>query len=403
MRRLIALFLAAALWVAAAQAPASPPELFREIDEIMKDLSEITGLKMTRRVASDTINKENLRKFLEDRLKEAVKPEEIRAEELTLKKFGLVPQDFDLKQTTIDLLTEQAAAFYDYKKKKLFVLDTNATMSDRTVLVHELAHALADEHFNLEKYIVKGKSDDMSVARQAVMEGQATWLMTEFPLVRAGTSLRKAGMMADIMNQMSNTQPGGMYPVFDAAPLYLKESLIFPYTKGFNFQHAVIMKYGNRGFGEVFRNPPLSAQHIIHPEKYFAHVVPTQPELPKVRLRGYKGLVGGGVGEFDHTILLQLHTTKEDAAFAEHWRGAQYRLMENRKAGRTVLQYASDWDSEESAKRYFQLYRRVLAHKWKKCEFTHETATEADGVGDDGMFQVRLAGTRVTSVEGLPR
>ncbi|MBI4910736.1 MAG: hypothetical protein HY820_44390 [Acidobacteria bacterium] len=410
MRRLIALFVTVGLWIAAGQtAPAvestsaPKPELFREIEEIMKDLSEITGLKMRRRVASDTINKDGLRKFLEERLKEAVKPEEIRAEELTLKKLGLVPQEFDLRKTTVDLLTEQAAAFYDYKKKKLFVMDSNASMNDRAVLVHELAHALADEHFNLGKYIIKGKSDDMAVARQAVMEGQATWLMTEYMLFKVGTSLRKADTMADMMNQMNNSPGAGAFPVFDSAPLYLKESLIFPYTKGFSFQQAVIMKYGNQGFAEVFRNPPQSAQQIIHPEKYFKKVVPTQPELPKVKLKGYRGLVGGGVGEFDHNIMLQLHTTSEEAVFAQYWRGAQYRIMENRKANRAVLQYASEWETEDNALRFMQLYRRVLQHKWKKFEVTRESPSEVDGVGDDGRFQVRVIGKLVTSVEGLPQ
>ena len=52
-----------------------------------------------------------------------MKPAELRTEELTLKKFGFVPQDFDLKKTTIDLLTEQTAAFYDFHRKKLYITE----------------------------------------------------------------------------------------------------------------------------------------------------------------------------------------------------------------------------------------------------------------------------------------
>ena len=110
-----------------------------------------------------------------------MKPEELRAEEITLKKIGFVPADFNLEQSTVDLLTEQAAAFYDYHKKKLFLTDwaSSSSMQD-AALVHELAHALADQHFHLERFIKKGgASDDSALARMAVMEGQATWLMTE--------------------------------------------------------------------------------------------------------------------------------------------------------------------------------------------------------------------------------
>ena len=61
---------------------------------------------------------------------------------LTLKKFGLVPSDFNLAQTTVDVLTEQAAAFYDYHAKKLFLTDWTPSATREAALAHELAHAL---------------------------------------------------------------------------------------------------------------------------------------------------------------------------------------------------------------------------------------------------------------------
>ncbi len=78
-------------------------------------------------------------------------------------------------------MTEQAAAFYDYNKKKLFITESDSTESQEPVLAHELGHALADQNYNLAKFVRQGrKSDDGSTARLAVMEGQATWLMSEF-------------------------------------------------------------------------------------------------------------------------------------------------------------------------------------------------------------------------------
>src|SRR5260370_39336601 len=93
---------------------------FAEISTIEDGLSAITGLRFTHNVPYAVINKEQPRVYLEQRIKEAVKPAELHAEELTLKMLGLVPSDFDLRQNTVDLMTEQAAAFYDYNKKKLF-------------------------------------------------------------------------------------------------------------------------------------------------------------------------------------------------------------------------------------------------------------------------------------------
>jgi len=398
-RRIVALAL---FWIVTASAQESTKsELFEEIDEILTQLTKITGWKAPKKIDSDTITKTGLKSFLEERMKEIVKPEEIRAEEIALKKLGLVNPDFDLKKTTVDLLAEQAAAFYDYRKKKLFILDTNATITQKPVLVHELAHALADTHVNLEKYIFRGKNDDGALARQAVMEGQATWLMSEYLMARMGTSLRNAPEMAEAMNRMTGSS-SGMFPVFDSAPLYLRESLMFPYTKGFLFQQAVIVKMGQAGFTEVYKNPPASTQQIIHPEKYLAKVQPLKPLLPKFEVKGYDELVDGSLGEFDHDVLFRQYGSEEDGKFAAKWRGAQFRVLENKKDKRTALLYVSEWEDPLGAKEAFRLYQRVLKGKWKKFEVTSSSETSIDGVGDDGAFKLRLEGTRVSSVEGLP-
>src|SRR5258708_22924500 len=84
------------------------------ISSIETDLAAITGLKFHKDVPYAVIGKAQLHAFLEARMKDAVKPEEIHAEETTLKMFGFLPPDFDLKKTTVELLTEQAAALSDY-------------------------------------------------------------------------------------------------------------------------------------------------------------------------------------------------------------------------------------------------------------------------------------------------
>src|SRR5580658_4621884 len=163
-------------------------------------------MKLHHPVPCAFISKEDVNKFLKDRVKEVAKPDEIRAEELTLKKFGFVPADFDLAKNTVDLLTEQAAAFYDYNKKKLFLTESTSTESQEPVLAHELAHALADQNYNLAKFIRQGrKSDDGSTARLAVMEGQATWLMSEFLARRSGQSLKTSPALAEMMSKVSDS------------------------------------------------------------------------------------------------------------------------------------------------------------------------------------------------------
>jgi hypothetical protein len=399
----LALLLASAAGVCAAQSNPRARNLCGEVPAIAEQLTRISGMRLSHAVPCDFITKQQINDFLKKRVKDVASPAEIRAEELTLKKFGLVPQNFDLAKSTVDLLTEQAAAFYDYDRKKLFITEPTSNEPQEPVLAHELGHALADQNFNLARFIRRGrKSDDGATARLAVMEGQATWLMSEYLARRMGQSLKDSPSMVSMMSNMSESSDG-QYPVFENAPLYLRQSLVFPYGKGMLFQNDVFRHDGQESFSEVFLRPPVSTQQILHPQKYLDGVKPTQPDLPEIRLpHGYKDLVGGTLGELEHTILLEQYAGKQSAAeIAPHWRGCTFLLRENRKAGRVVLLYAVEWDSEDAASRYFAAYCEVLQKKWKKMTVTSETPDAILGEGDDGRFELRRRGPVVTSVEGL--
>src|SRR5258708_6847549 len=369
----LACFLIAAFLHAADQAQ------FAEISTIEDGLSAITGLRFTRKVPYAVINKEQLRLYLEQRIKEAIKPAELRAEELTLKMLGLVPSDFDLRQNTVDLMTEQ-----------------------RIALVHELAHALADQHFRLAKYIHEGlRSDDGSTARLAVMEGQASWLMTAYMSKQAGGPAEVPEAMLELMSG-SIASSAAQYPVFSKAPAYIRESLVFPYSSGMLFQDAVYRKLGKDSFSEVFRKPPASTQQILHPERYLAHVASRNPSPPPVpESRTLRILAQGSLGEFDYRVLLAQHAGKDEgAAAAGHLVGSSYELLEYKRDKSPVLAFASTWDSEESAKKFFDLYRRVLKGKWKLLEVTSDAQSSVEGRGDSGYFRVWVSGATVNHIEG---
>jgi hypothetical protein len=396
-RFLLIPFLATAL----AAGPASP--LFSEINAMERGLAEITGLTFRRTVPYAVMNKEQLRRYLEQRVKETIKPADLRAEELTLKLLGLVPPDFDLRQNTVDLLTEQAAAFYDYNKKKLFMLEDSAGADEEIALVHELAHALADQHFPLGKYISEGmRSDDGATARQAVMEGQASWLMTAYLSKKSGGPGEVSDAVLDLMTHTMESSPE-QYPVFSKAPAYIREMLVFPYSDGMLFQNAIFQKLGRDGFSEVFRHPPVSTQQIIHPESYLSHLAPHIPDSPRPPApHEFRELTGGTLGELDYRILLSEYLGKDEGtAVAAHLSGSSYELFEQKSGRFPLLTYASTWDSPESAAKFLAQYNRVLRGKWKQLEITTETASELSGRGDSGYFRTWISGATVNHVEGL--
>jgi hypothetical protein len=226
--------------------------------------------------------------------------------------------------------------------------------------------------------------------------------MTEAAARKSGQSLKTDSAMIESMSRAMESG-SEQFPIFQNAPLYIQQTLIFPYSQGMLFQNVVVREMGQRAFVEVFRNPPVSTQQILHPEKYFRKVTPTAPDFPRLHLsHGYKRLAESSMGELDHAILLQQYTTRQQAdAVYPHWLGGRYALFENKSEGRVVLVYASQWDSVTVARTYFELYEQVLRKKWKKMEIGSKTQDTLTGLGDDGHFVVRLAGQVVTGIEGL--
>ena len=389
-----------------APAKASTPAIFDQIQEVIASLSEITGFELRRRIEPEVIGRAEFQRFLDQRMREEIDPEDIRIEELLLKKFGFVPPDFNLRETMVALYTEQAAAFYDFRRRKLFMLDTDDTELQEAAFVHELAHALADQEFRLEKYLKRNAaSDDGAMARMSVLEGQATWLMSEFSMKRMGISLVGSPEMANLLSRNMGDSTLD-FPVLKNAPMYIRESLMFPYASGLRFQQAVIDKLGKDGFAEVFRNPPDSTQQILHPEKYFGRSAPEDLEMPRLRREGrYRKLAVGTLGEFDYAVLLR-QFADDDATrrLAPQWRAGQYQLLEHKKDKRLVLIQASKWDTPGAAGQMARHLLGSLEKKWNRYE-AGAAAPAGDGqtagIGDDGHFLLLLAGRYVYLVEGM--
>jgi len=375
----------------------------KEIDSVLRDLSEITGFRVRRHLPFQMVTRQEVNRFLKEQIKRAVKPEEIRAEEVTLKKFGFVPPGFDLRETTIELLTEQAAAFYDFHRKKLFISDWATKNMREVALVHELAHALADQNFPIQKFLEKNADNsEESLARETVVEGQASWLMIEWAARKQGRSLRDPETANELLkDQPAEAGEDSNYPVFSKAPLYIRRTLMFPYDEGEHFQQAVFLKHGKAAFTRVFLHPPVSTSQVLHPDRYFAKTPVSSPALPK-RIRNSKSFVTGSLGELDQRILLRQYVDERSAEdLAPKLKGATYRIDEVKPEGRQMLVYASEWADEATATEYFDAYKKVLQGKWKSIEVSAEDATRFAGKCEDGYFRVTREGTRVLSSEGF--
>lgn len=89
--------------------------------------------------------------------------------------------------------------YYSIKEKTLYLYDDITGAYERGVLIHEMVHALQDQHFGLAKLHQETFGSDAELAMAALIEGDATFTMIEVlkkdqPKVEAmlNTSLEKA-------------------------------------------------------------------------------------------------------------------------------------------------------------------------------------------------------------------
>jgi hypothetical protein len=358
------------------------------VDEILQQVSQITGLPVKQKVPGEVVSREQIRDYIAQRMKDTVTSEQMHAQEAAYIKFGLLPPGFKLEKFLVDLLAEQATAFYDPKTKKIYLSDWAPLDVQKPAIAHELTHALQDQHTSLDTFMEnKSMSQDEEAARQAVVEGEGVLAMMDYMLAPTGAKAADLPNLAQMVQSAAQLE-NAKFPVFGAAPAYLKEGLLFPYTFGLVYAQAKGKTLGKDLYGALLDHPPNSTHEIIHPDAPGLPVLELQaPNVPAKARASYKKLDSNVLGEFDIFILLK-QTLSEAAAKAvsPSWRGFRYDVYEN-AAGQVLLAHRSQWKDAFSAKAFAEAYRRVIAKK----------AFSGEG------SRVEVHGDRVDVMEGIKK
>jgi hypothetical protein len=330
-------------------------------------------------VKRDVTPREKIRDYLIQDFESEMTPEELRAEELSLKAFGLIPRKLDYKETMLKVYSEEIGAFYDPKTDTMHlilesgegrkpgflesVLGRKAGFNrDETkiTIAHELTHALADQHYDLDKMMEAVKqNDDAGLALAGLIEGEATLVMMgassedwggETTALLPSESLAQAfGLMMPFLNLAGGAS-------LRSAPPIISESLLFPYLRGLVFCAHLTNKGGWKGIDEAYASPPRSTEQILHPEKYLGNRdEPTTIDLGMLDPgAGWKEVRRNVLGELQIGVLVRPFNGREAAA---GWDGDQYIIFEG-PDDRLALVWASTWDSEEDAGQFARAMAR---------------------------------------------
>jgi hypothetical protein len=368
--------------------PRQAEELFHSVDEILAFDSKQTGLPIKKEVKRKLTSREEVVSYLTRHVNDE-DTQRLRRSELVLKKFGLLPRDFDLEKLLVALLREQVAGYYDPKTKTVNLLDWVPIEEQEPVMAHELTHALQDQTINLQKWMKKGEkdlaeikkdptaadidNDEIDNARQAVVEGQAETVMLQYALAPVGRSIVDS---PDLVAAMESGMVSGTADstVFKEAPIFLKESLTFPYSYGMEFVVKVMKKDGKeRAFAGVLQNPPHTTRQIMQPETYLSGETIEPMRVPDFKhdFKDYQRFDIGAMGEFDIAILMEQYAGKElSKRMYPEWRGGYYyaaRSKADTKAPLGLL-YVSRWSSAGKAAEFAAIYAKSLGQRYRKAE-----------------------------------
>lgn len=177
--------------------------------------------------------------------------------------LGLVPADYDLEHYMANSLTGGLGGFYHPRKNEIYITGRQISSLESYSYAHEFTHALAAGHFGAADRIfdpICRYDYQRCRSYQALLNGEAVLLAQQWLHNKAGP---------DVYRQLVNNlpSPGQFLPDPDI-PTALLEDLLFPYTKGLEFVKTLYNRGGWTEIDRTYNDPPLTTEHILHPEKY---------------------------------------------------------------------------------------------------------------------------------------
>jgi hypothetical protein len=241
-------------------------------------------------------------------------------------------------------------------------------------MAHEITHGLQDQNFDLVKPPLDSKkyNGDNDLAVTSLVEGDAMGTMLDY--AKKYIDLQKL-TEAELAESDTSSEE------LDKAPAYVRESLLFPYEEGANFVDQLRKKKGLAGVDAAFRDPPLSTEQIMHPDKYITNRDNPRP-VPLPDISGSLGpkwqlINSDTMGEFDVRSWFDqyggLITARDTAA---GWGGNTIQYYQGPGKNNVVVNMFA-WDTAKDAGEFFDAYAKLIEKRFGK---------KAKKVGGDGNW-----------------
>jgi hypothetical protein len=352
---------------------AAPPPLDEAlatsiVEEVVGDVERLRGLEFTRAVPVRVIDDAAARERMLERVRRLGYLELLEVQETAYTLLGLLPPRTDLLGTMLAALEEQAGGFYDPEDGTFYLLSDMPSEAASVLVVHELTHAIEDQHYDLDSRLVKDlDNEDRLFATAAVHEGSATVVMMAF----TAQAMISGKLSAEDLQAMAQTE-AARGEVFRKLPPVLQRQLLGPYVLGASFLAqgnllAAAMGVPPERLAGVYADGPVSSEQILHPQRYWERRDDPRPVVldgaGELLGDGWQRSGGGSLGEVTLGVLVGAPTPPiEQAAMtgpeawtngaADGWGGDRWELWSRRNKKKHVVLLSTVWDSSEDAEQF---------------------------------------------------
>lgn len=389
----LSLVMAAALAARTAPgAPARPSDLVRQTAAIAGEVARLRGLPLRHEVSVRTLSRAAFEAMLREKIDDELPAPKAQGLERALGALGWVEPPFDVRETFIDLMSSQAAAVYDPETDTyLFIEGVADSQLVDMISSHELVHALADQHFDLDSLVARpareGRlSEDEGQALRFLIEGDATYVMMMRAVAGAGVAstdatlgpaLRSALEAITAMPYSAQLEAmlagasmlGGEFhaaaSTLDSLPVVLVRPLLDAYLRGALLIADVRARGGWASVDSLYRNPPTSTEQVLHLEKLYPER--DQPRIPLLggvasRTSGSRVTFEDTVGELYVRTLFEANGMAEEAAaLAAGWDGDRLAVVEGDTSWSVA--WVTVWDDDDEASAFENGIERLMGRR----------------------------------------
>jgi hypothetical protein len=265
--------------------------------------------------------------FMEEMEKRTADPTDAGRLAAVLTVLGLLPAETDVAALRAPS-DQDKVGFYDPAAKEL-VTTNDLTPFARKVLVHELTHALDDQHFGIDRDIA---GDQAATAFEALVEGSA--IRVERLYVASLPAGEREGIAA-----REQADAGG-------PPSAAEQLRDFAYLSGPSFVEMLV-DAGPERLDQAFSSPPTNSEQVLDPARYLSE------DAPQTVARPHTEGAATDEGEFGQLLLRLVLESKLDPEVAREaaagWDGDRYATWRS-PDGRTCVRARFATDTPEDSR-----------------------------------------------------